>query len=133
MAPSILVYLTLILNLFFYHDIYGNCIIRQKKIKNIVTILLHPHLADSSGIFNGSGSAPLTHINSPDSMPSFGKHSHKLFRPALSSDKHSQARQVYKREKFFVSDFEFFTILQLVKLKLWREIGCSAYTETKGN
>jgi hypothetical protein len=25
--------------------------------------------------------------------------------------------KVHKREKFFVSDFEFFTILQLVKLK----------------
>ncbi len=36
--------------------------------------------------------------------------------PARQSPK-LETLKVHKREKFFVSDFEFFTILKLVKLK----------------
>ncbi len=70
MAPSNLVYLALILNLFFIMTFMAT-VYDKKKIMNIVQILLHPDLADINVIFNGSGSEPLTHVNRPDSALSF--------------------------------------------------------------
>jgi hypothetical protein len=85
MDPSNLVYLALIL-IFFLRRHLRQLYTTEKDYKYFNNLTSY-HLADISCIFNGSGSAPLTHVNRPDSAPSFSKHSPLQFRPVLSFDK----------------------------------------------